>query len=104
LRQLLVYLFAGSKGAEMRMRIVLALSEKPANTNELADSLGVDYKAIQYQLSVLLKNGLLQTPNKGSYGALYFLAPIMEKNLGYIREIWNRYGKTKINRNHSQKG
>jgi predicted transcriptional regulator len=100
LKQLLVYLFAASRGAEMRMRIVLALSERPANTNELADSLSVDYKAIQYQLNVLTKNGLLQTPNKDSYGALYFLAPIMERNLGYVREIWNRYGKTKISKNH----
>ena len=80
----------------MRMRIVLALSEKPANTNQLADALKVDYKAIQYQLSVLLKNSLLQTPNKDAYGALYFLAPVLEKNLDYVRAIWNKYGKTKI--------
>jgi predicted transcriptional regulator len=97
-----VYLFAGSRGAEMRMRIVLALAERPANTNQLADVLSVDYKAIQYQLNVLLKNRLLQTPNKDSYGALYFLAPIMERNLEYVREIWNRYGKTKISRNGGQ--
>ena len=99
LRQLLVYLFAGSRGAEMRIRIVLVLASKPANTNELAEYLGVDYKAIQYQLDVLLRNRLVQTPNKGDYGALYFLAPNMERNLDYVREIWNRYGKTKINRN-----
>ena len=94
-----MYLFAGSRGAEMRMRIVLVLASKPANTNELAEYLGVDYKAIQYQLDVLLRNRLVQTPNKGGYGALYFLAPSMERNLDYVREIWNRYGKTKINRN-----
>jgi predicted transcriptional regulator len=100
LRQLLVYLFAGSRGAEMRLRIVLALSERPANTNQLAKDLGVDYKAIEYQLGVLLKNRLLQTPNKDDYGALYFLAPVMEKNMDYVKEIWNRYGKSKISRNH----
>lgn len=83
----------------MRVRIVLALSEQPANTNQLADNLQVDYKAIQYQLSVLLKNKLIQTPNRDSYGALYFLSPTMEKNLDYVKEIWNRYGKTKISRN-----
>jgi predicted transcriptional regulator len=97
-----VYLFAGSRGAEMRMRIILALSEKPANTNQLADLLKVDYKAIQYQLNVLFKNRLLQTPNKDSYGALYFLAPVMERNMDYVRGIWNKYGKTKINTNHGQ--
>jgi len=98
LKQLLVYLFAGSRGAEMRMRIVLTLAEKPSNTNELAKELGVDYKAIQYQFDLLMKNKLLQTPNKESYGALYFLAPIMERHLDYVKEIWNRYGKTKISR------
>ena len=83
----------------MRMRIALMLALKPANTNELAKNLGADYKAIQYQLNVLLRNRLVQTPNKGDYGALYFLTPDMERNLDYVREIWNRYGKTKINRN-----
>lgn len=97
-KQLLMYLFAGTRGAEMRMRIVLALAERPSNTNELAKNLEVDYKAIQYQLEVLTKNALMQTPNKDSYGALYFLTPLMERYLDYVRGIWNRYGKTKINR------
>lgn len=81
----------------MRMRIVLMLALKPANTNELAKNLGVDYKAVQYQLDVLLRNRLVQTPNKGGYGALYFVTPDLERNLDYVREIWNRYGKTNIN-------
>ncbi len=82
----------------MRVRIVLALAERPANTNQLANELDVDYKAIQYQLNVLLRSKLIQTPNKESYGAIYFLAPMMEEHLDYVREIWNKYGKTKINR------
>lgn len=96
-KQLLMYLFAGTRGAEMRMRIVFALAERPSNTNRLAEDFGVDYKAIQYQLGVLTKNGLIQTPNKDSYGAIYFLTPVMERYLDYVRAIWNRYGKTKIN-------
>jgi DNA-binding transcriptional ArsR family regulator len=95
-KQLLVYLFAGTRGAEMRMRIVLALAERPLNINELARNLKVDYKTIQYQVSVLLKNKLVQTPNLESYGALYFLTPLMERYLNYVREIWERYGK-KVN-------
>lgn len=34
--QLLVYLFAGTRGAEMMMRIVLALTARPLNINELS--------------------------------------------------------------------
>lgn len=98
LKQILVYLFAGSRGAEMRMHIILALADRPANTNQLANNLGVDYKAVQYQLNVLMQNRLIETPVKESYGALYFLTPIMQRYLDYVREIWNKFGKTQINK------
>ncbi len=100
-KQLLVYLFAGTRGAEMRVKIVLALAEKPSNINELAKRLGVDYKAIQYQFDVLYKNKLIETPQKESYGALYFLTPIMERSLDYVKEIWKRYGEKSQNHTSS---
>lgn len=82
----------------MRLRIILALTEKPANTNQLAKDLGVDYKTIEYQLGVLLKNGLLQTPNKEDYGALYFLSPLMEGSLDFVKTIWGKYGKSNLSK------
>ena len=82
----------------MRLRIIQCLLEKPANTNQLAKDLGVDYKTIEYQLGVLLKNGLLQTPNKEDYGALYFLSPVMERSLDFVKSIWDRYGKSNISK------
>ena len=93
LKQLLVYLFAGSRGAEMRVRVLLSLVEKPSNINELANRLNVDYKTIQYQISVLSQNKLVETRVPHDYGALYFLTPIMERYLDYVMEIWKRYGK-----------
>lgn len=75
------------------MKVVLALVDRPSNANQLARNLGVDYKAIQHHLSVLLKNGLIDSPQKNSYGALYFLTPRMEQYLDYVREIWSKYGK-----------
>lgn len=63
----------------------------------------MDYKAAQYQLEVLSKNGLVQTPNKESYGAMYFLTPVMERYLDYVRAIWSRYGKTQISRDRREK-
>ena len=77
----------------MRVRIVYALADRPTNTNQLSKDLQVDYKAIQHHLNVLLRNGLIQTPQKDSYGALYFLTPRMEEYLDYVRDIWSRYGK-----------
>jgi DNA-binding transcriptional ArsR family regulator len=95
-KQLLVYLFAGSRGAEARVKIVFALKEKPSNINELARLLGVYYKAIQYQIGVLYKNKLVETPQRGSYGAVYFLTPIMERHLEYVDGIWKRFGRPKV--------
>jgi predicted transcriptional regulator len=99
-----MYLFAGTRGAEMRMKIVLTLAEKPSNTNQLSKDLGVDYKAIQYQLNLLMKNKLIETPDRESYGAMYFLSPLMQTNLDYVKEIWNKYGKTKINKTQERGG
>jgi predicted transcriptional regulator len=91
-----MHLFAGSRGAEMRTKIVLVLATRPSNTNMLAKDLGVDYKTIQYQIRVLTRNKVIETPDSKSYGALYFLTPYMERHLDYVREIWNKYGKSKI--------
>jgi predicted transcriptional regulator len=95
-KQLLVYLFAGTRGAEARVRIVFALKEKPSNINELSKLLSVDYKAIQYQIGVLYKNKLVETPQRGTYGAVYFLTPIMERHLEYVNGIWKRFGRPKV--------
>lgn len=79
----------------MRFRIVTALGERPSNANKLATELGVDYKAVQHHVNVLMKNRLIQTPQRDAYGALYFLTPIMEQHLEYVKEIWKKYGKSK---------
>jgi len=88
----------------MRMKIISALSERPWNVNELARNLGVDYKTIQYQVGVLLKNKLIETPERESYGAIYFLTPLMLAHLDYIKEIWDKYGKKKINKDEGKGG
>jgi hypothetical protein len=42
---------------------------------------------------VLSENGLIVTDNKESYGATYFLTPLMENNILSFREILARIGK-----------
>ena len=46
-KRLLWYLFAGSRGGENRIRIIDLIKEQPQNINQLAEALGVDYKAVQ---------------------------------------------------------
>lgn len=77
----------------MRAKVIFALVERPCNTNQLAERLGTDYKAAQHHINVLLKNRLIVTPEQKAYGAVFFLSPLMEENLAYIREIWKKYGK-----------
>ena len=78
----------------MRFQIVSTLADRPSNMNKLAKELGVDYKAIQHHIKVLLENQIIQTPIKNSYGAIYFLTNNMEQDLNYVKEIWKKYGKT----------
>jgi len=58
-RRLLWFVFAGSRGGLNRLRIITAIKEKPQNTNQLANELDLDYKAIQHHINVLEKNNLI---------------------------------------------
>jgi len=58
-KRLLWFLFAGSKGGNNRIKIVHLLMERPYNINQLAEALGLDYKAIQHHITVLEKNNMI---------------------------------------------
>lgn len=85
-KRLLWYLFAGSRGGENRIRIIDALKERPQNMNQLADSLGVDYKAVQHHIRVLEKNNMV-TKSGEKYGVLYFISNFLEANLDSYIEV-----------------
>ncbi len=93
-KRLLWFLFAGSKGGANRIRIIDLLIEQPYNTNQIAESLKLDYKAVQYHLSVLEKNNLISKEGE-KYGTLYFLSNYLELNI----ESYNNV-KMKINSNN----
>jgi DNA-binding transcriptional ArsR family regulator len=82
------YLLAGTRGGEMRARILCLLQKRPMNANRLAAELKVDYKTVQHHLIILSKNGMLSS--HGEYGALYFLSAELELNWGKFEEIWER--------------
>ena len=91
-KRLFWYLFAGSRGGENRIKIILRLKEQPYNTNQLAEALGLDYKAIQHHLDVLTKNNLIVKQGE-KYGVLFFISPYLEVNMDVFEEICNKIGK-----------
>ena len=91
-RRLLWYLFAGSKGGDNRIRIIELLRERPYNINQLADVLGLDYKAIQHHIVVLEKNNLVSKMGQ-KYGVLYFISNYLEANIESFNEIRSKIKK-----------
>lgn len=91
-RRLLWYLFAGSKGAQNRIRIIEILRERPSNINQLSESLSLDYKGVLHHISVLEKNNLVTKAGK-KYGVLYFISDYLEHNIETYKEIKSKIVK-----------
>jgi DNA-binding transcriptional ArsR family regulator len=92
LKYLLGWLITGTRGGPTRARIIATLKETPQNANQLANSLGMDYRTIRHHLEVLQKNKLITSAGEG-YGTTYFLSPIMEENYALFEEILKRIWK-----------
>jgi DNA-binding transcriptional ArsR family regulator len=92
-RRLLWYLTVGTKGGGNRVKIIDLIKSNPANANQIASELKLDYKTVIHHLRVLSNNGIVVTDNEQSYGALYFLTPLMEKNYESVKEILAKIGK-----------
>lgn len=92
-KRLLWYLIASTRGGVNRAKIINFLSENPSNANQLSNQLKLDYKTIIHHLDVLKKNSLIVTENEESYGATYFISPIIEKNYSAFKEIMATIGK-----------
>jgi len=85
-RRLIWFVFAGSRGGPNRARLVRQISSSPANANQLAGSLGIDYKAVQHHLRVLERNGMVERAG-GKYGAVYFPSGLLEANMESFLEL-----------------
>ena len=93
MKNLLWYFFVGTRGGETRIKIVMALKERPMNAHQLAKKLSFDYKTVQHHLRTLYENAVLSSVNEGKYGAVYFISEIMQKSWNDFGEIWDRLGK-----------
>lgn len=92
-KRLLWYLLASTRGGINRARILELINSHPANANQIAQELKLDYKTIVHHLDVLSHNGLVITDKKETYGATYFLTPLMEKHYRSFTEIMVKFGK-----------
>jgi DNA-binding transcriptional ArsR family regulator len=79
-----------------RVQIIKILRERPYNTNQLHEKLGLDYKTIQHHIRVLTNGNMINTDEKGRYGSVYFLSPLLEQNMQLFDEILDKIGESKI--------
>lgn len=93
MKNLVWYLFVGTRGGETRIRIVLALKKQPMNANQLAKKLNLDYKTIQHHLKILCDNDLLSAVGKEKYGSVYFVSEMMLSLWNDFGVIWKQFGK-----------
>lgn len=93
-KRLLWFVFAGSRGGLNRLRLVLALKEKPLNANQLAKELGLDYKAIQHHIGVLEKNNIITRLGE-KYNVTFFISNFVEINMESFNEIAEKLEKSK---------
>jgi DNA-binding transcriptional ArsR family regulator len=77
-KRLLRHLLGGTRGAPLRLRILLLLRAEPMNTNQVAVALGIDYKTAQHHVRVLHENRLI-FPLAEGYGAPYRLTVDLEQ-------------------------
>ena len=91
-RRVLMYLLVGTKGGANRLQMLKLIREEPMNANKIRERLGLDYKTVQHHLKILKENNVVVTNASGSYGAMYFLTPYLEKNFSALQEIWDRFG------------
>jgi DNA-binding transcriptional ArsR family regulator len=84
-RRIIRMYIGGTRGGPVRLRILTLLS-KPRTTQELSDSLSLDYKTVEYHLRVLEKSGLVNSSGK-KYNNTYSRSVIMRTHNRVLEEF-----------------
>ena len=63
----------------------MLLLDKPYNTHQLAQTLNLDYKAVQHHIKVLEKNNMVSKIGE-KYGAIFHLSNFLEMNIFTLEE------------------
>ncbi len=91
--KLIWWMFGVTKGGIQRAKLVKVLRDRPANANQLAKRLELDYKTVRYHLGILCKNKLLT--REGESVAMYFLSEAMEESYEKFLEVYEQIKKEK---------
>ncbi|MFB5620161.1 MAG: ArsR family transcriptional regulator [Nitrosopumilus sp.] len=83
------YLFATSKGAKTRIKIMNLIQNRPYNTHQISQDLKMDYKAIKHHMQILEKNNIIGKFD-AQYGATFYLSSLFEENKVLFDEITAR--------------
>lgn len=89
IENLLWWLAVGTRGGPTKLRLLRALRECPSNTNQLALTLGVDYKTAQHHLRLLARNGVVTSLGEG-YGRVFFLSERVAENYAWFERAYQR--------------
>lgn len=92
MKNIIWYIFAGTRGGITRARLINLLKGTPANANQIANTLELDYKTVRHHIKVLEKNKLIYPAEKEAYGTAYFLTENMESGMITFDEIWDKIG------------
>lgn len=85
MKERLRHLLVETEGGPNRARIIQALDDYPANTNQLAERLGLNYNTVRYHLAVLRDHGIVESSGDG-YGELHFLT----EQFDHWREVFEQ--------------
>ena len=85
-KQKFASVFTGMGGRYTRMRILCTLTEHPANTQELANILELDYKTIKHNIGVLEKNEFIVRTGDG-YGDIFSPTELILSNLSTLYKV-----------------
>jgi predicted transcriptional regulator len=83
---MLWWVFVGTRGGKMRVKIINALMQSPANMYQLSERLAVNYRTISHHLRVLEENGIIKGEGP-HYGKIYFPEKSFIQNLGMFQGV-----------------
>ncbi|MBE6488701.1 MAG: winged helix-turn-helix transcriptional regulator [Methanosphaera stadtmanae] len=92
MKKILRWVILGTKGGYNRAKIIIALKKRPSNTNQLKNTLNLNYKTIAHHLEVLEELGVIESSGP-NYGKIYFLSDKMEEQYDDFRNIWEQLEK-----------
>lgn len=94
IKELLWTVFGRSRGGVTRLRMISAIRHRPLNTNQLANELGINYRAIMHHVGVLERNNLIKRDGN-RFGAKLLVSGLMEVHMELLEEILRHLQKRK---------